>query len=99
MLCGTKSPFVPFSKGGEGGFGRRLPKSSIMTVAPVAEIIAAGVQWVAAAMVLVISVKPVAAKLCALFKRSTPSEKNHVAAIPAPAKDTISTPTACSGPT
>ena len=64
-----------------------------------AEIIPAGVQWVAAAMVLIISVKPVAAKLCALFKRSKPSGKNHVAAIPAPAKENISTPTACSGST
>jgi hypothetical protein len=64
-----------------------------------AEIIPAGVQWIAAAVVLVISVKPVAAKLCALFKRSTPSEKDHVAATPAPAKETISTPTACSGST
>jgi hypothetical protein len=64
-----------------------------------AEIIPAGVQWVAAAVVLVISVKPVAAKLCALFKRSKPSEKDHVAAIPAPAQETISTPTACSGST
>ena len=64
-----------------------------------AEIIPAGVQWVAAAVVLVISVKPVAAKLCALFKRSTPSEKDHAAEIPAPDKDTISTPTACSGST
>ena len=64
-----------------------------------AEIIPAGVQWVAAAVVLVISVKPVAAKLCALFKRSKPSVKNHAAATPTPVKDTISTPTACSGST
>jgi uncharacterized membrane protein YraQ (UPF0718 family) len=64
-----------------------------------AEIIPAGVQWAAAAMVLAISVRPVAAKLCALFKRCRPSVKNQAAATPAPAKDTISTPTACSGST
>ena len=64
-----------------------------------AEIIPAGAQWVAAAVVLVISAKPVAAQLCTLFKRCRPSDKEPVAATPAAAEDTISAPPACSGST
>jgi uncharacterized membrane protein YraQ (UPF0718 family) len=65
-----------------------------------AEIIPAGAQWVSAAVVLVLSVKPVAAQLCALFKRCRPSEEEHaVVATPAPATDTTSVPPARSGST
>jgi len=64
-----------------------------------AEIIPAGVQWGAAAVVLVISLKPVAANLNALFRRCRPSKKNPEAATPAAAEDNISAPPACSGST
>ena len=49
-----------------------------------AEVIPAGAQWVAAAVVLLISVKPLAARLCALFKRCRPAEKDHAAGTAAP---------------
>jgi uncharacterized membrane protein YraQ (UPF0718 family) len=79
--------------------GKRATAIYLLAIAVCAVLFGLAVDQVATAMVLIISVKPVAAKLCALFKRSKPSEKNHVAAIPAPAKDTISTPNACSGST